>query len=245
MPDITGFEVIAKLKGKNETKNIPVIFVTGLTQKSNEEQGLLLGAADYIHKPFNAAIVKLRVQNQIQIVNQLQIIHHLSMTDALTDTANRRHFNIRLNQEWQRARRDNTNISLLLLDIDDFKQTNDEYGHVFGDAVLQSVAHNIKTCLKRSTDLAARWGGEEFAVLLPNTPLEGANIVAENIRTAIEDHEYPSSELKGLSTTISIGTNSIIPSQDISLTDFISDTDKALYRAKKLGKNRVCTLPFL
>ena len=243
MPDITGFEVIKELKEKDETKDIPVIFVTGLTQKEDEEQGLILGAADYIHKPFNAAIVKLRVQNQIQIVNQVRMIQHLSMTDSLTGAANRRHFNTRLNQEWQRALREESSISLILLDVDDFKKINDNYGHLFGDSVLQNVANNITICLKRSMDLSARWGGEEFAVLLPNTHLEGASLVAESIRTAIEKREYPNPELEGVDVTVSVGVNSIRPTPELLLYDFINDVDKALYRAKELGKNVVSVPP--
>ena len=241
MPGITGFEVISRLKDMEETKDIPVIFVTGLTQKADEEQGLILGAADYIHKPFNSAIVKLRVQNQMQIVNQMRVIQHLSMTDSLTDTSNRRHFNIRLDQEWHRALREGSTLGLVFLDLDDFKKINDTRGHLFGDLVLQNIAKNIKLCLKRPMDLIARWGGEEFAVLLPGTGLEGAVFVAEQIRASIENNEHFSPELLELSITVSLGVGSICPDEDSTLHDFINSVDKSLYLAKELGKNRVCT----
>ena len=240
MPEISGFEVIKELKEDDETSSIPVIFVTGLTQKADEEHGLTLGASDYIHKPFNASIVKLRVQNQMHIVNQMRMIQHLSMTDVLTNTSNRRHFNTRLNQEWNRAKRDGTNVSLLLLDVDDFKDINDRYGHLIGDIVLREIAENIKQCLKRSMDLVARWGGEEFAVLLPNTPVIGAEVVAEKIRYAIENHSYQSDDLEGVVVTISIGLNCIFPSKSSSVQDFINGADKALYQAKEYGKNQIC-----
>lgn len=240
MPEISGFDVIAKLKKNEDTKNIPVIFVTGLTQQADEEQGLILGASDYIHKPFNPAIVKLRVQNQMQIVNQVRMIHHLSMTDALTGTANRRHFNSRLNQEWQRAVRDSTAVSLLLLDVDDFKKVNDTHGHLFGDAVLQNIANNIKLCLKRPMDLIARWGGEEFAILLPNTHIEGAIYVAEGVRQAIERRDHPAPELGDVMVTVSIGASCVLPDMEKELMEFVNEADQALYRAKELGKNRVC-----
>ena len=240
MPGISGFDIIVELKNLEETMDIPVIFVTGLTNHDDEERGLNLGAADYIHKPYNPAVVKLRVQNQIQIVNQMKMIQHLSMTDPLTGTANRRHFNDRLDQEWYRAVREGNNIGLMLLDVDDFKCINDTYGHLFGDAVLQNIAHNIQLCLKRPMDLASRWGGEEFAVLLPNTSLEGAAVVAEQIRAAVALREYPAKELKGVPVTVSIGINSNFPDSNASLYDFINSVDKALYLAKQLGKNRVC-----
>ena len=246
MPGINGFQVITALKENDETKNIPVIFVTGKTQKEDEGHGLALGAADYITKPFDATIVRLRVRNQVQIVNQVKMIEHLSMTDSLTELANRRHFNIRLEQEWSRAKRDSLSTSLLIMDIDDFKKINDKYGHLFGDKVLKNVADNIKYSLKRSMDLLSRWGGEEFAVLLPNTTIKGAYYVAEDIRKTVERRDYPLNELDALDEklviTISIGINSLLPDMNSSLTDFIDIADKALYLAKEIGKNRICSM---
>ena len=240
MPNISGFDIISDLKKNEETQNIPVIFATGLTNHYDEERGLVLGAADYIHKPFKSALVKLRVQNQMQIVNQIRMIQHLSMTDPLTNIANRRHFNARLDQEWHRAMRDSSNLSLMLLDVDDFKSINDSYGHLYGDAVLQSIADIIKQCLKRPMDLLARWGGEEFAVLLPTTPLDGIATVAEDIRVAVEQHKFHHPKLYDINVTVSIGINSIIPTQEMLLYDFMNETDKALYQAKTLGKNMIC-----
>ena len=242
MPDLSGFDVIQSLKENEETKDIPVIFVTGQTDKTDEEMGLSLGAADYITKPFEAPIVKLRVKNQIQIVNQMRLIQHLSMTDVLTETSNRRQFNIRLNQEWHRAQREYSNISLLLADIDDFKKINDIHGHLYGDEVLRNVADNIKHSIKRPTDLVARWGGEEFAILLPSTTHEGALHVAEDIRLAVERRDYPSKDLEETYVTISVGVSSALPEKNSLLLDFVDVADKALYRAKSLGKNVVCAL---
>jgi len=238
MPDIDGFGVLATLKMQDDTKDIPVIFVTGLGQESDEEKGLSLGAVDYIVKPFNQTIVRLRVQCQMQVQNQMQRIRHLSITDALTGVANRMHFNDKINQEWVRAVRDKLPLSILLLDIDDFKKINDTYGHLSGDKVLKTIAELVKAMLQRSMDLMARWGGEEFAVLLPNTDLEGAAYVAERIRATVEEQDYQLAE-NSPTVTVSIGLNCIVPHQESTVFDFVSSADEALYKAKGEGKNRV------
>ena len=238
MPKMNGFEVMARLKAMQVTSTIPVIFVTGLSNAQDEEKGLALGAADYIHKPFSPAIVKLRVRNQMQIIDQLRIINHLSVTDTLTGLFNRRHFNTRLNYEWNRAIREKNPLSILMIDVDNFKNYNDTYGHLQGDIVLKSIANVLKQHLMRTTDMLARWGGEELAVLLPGTDLAGACIVAEKLRTAVESHQFMHN---GIATyiTISIGINCAAPWEHISNAKrFVDEADKALYQAKKTGKNK-------
>ena len=238
MPEMDGFEIIATLKGNHDTREIPVIFITGLGGPESEERGLALGAVDYIHKPFNPAIVKLRVRNQLQIVNQMRMINHLSITDTLTNTANRRHFNTRLNYEWQRSIRERTPLSLFLIDVDRFKNYNDTYGHLQGDVALRSIADSIGKRLYRTTDLLARWGGEEFAVLLPNTHAQGARIVAEDIRASIEKGVFPFGDIHTY-LTVSIGANCIVPGQQNCMDFFVQCADKALYDAKNSGRNKV------
>lgn len=233
MPGMSGFDVIAAIKEDEETRDIPVIFVTGLTESAEEEKGLKLGAADYIFKPFSPAIVKLRVRNQIRIVNQMRMIRQLSITDTLTGLSNRRHFNSRLEQEWNRSIREEIPISFLMIDIDNFKKINDTYGHLAGDTVLKNTADHIKDRLKRSMDLIARWGGEEFTALLPNTDLKGALSVAEEIRIAI-------AECSDIPSTICVGVNCVKPNTFSDISDFIMGADKALYQAKAAGKNKVC-----
>ena len=241
MPKMSGFDVIVALKGMRETSDIPVIFITGLGNTKDEEKGLVLGAADYIQKPFTSSIVKLRVRNQVKIINQMRMIQHLSVTDPLTNTANRRQFNTWLDQEWKRAIRHKCPLSLLMLDIDHFKVYNDNFGHLQGDKVLKSIANTIKGQLKRPRDLAARWGGEEFAVLLPDTNLTGASKVAEDIRISIEKSIIMFEDKTPTRVTASIGVSCIIPEQHSFIERFVSDADKALYRAKEAGRNRVVT----
>ena len=161
------------------------------------------------------------------------------MKDQLTGIPNRRGFDNRLELEWNRAIREKEAISLLMLDIDKFKNYNDSFGHQQGDAALITVAQTIKNSLNRSFDMAARWGGEEFAVLLPNTSLSGAQGVGERIRASVEKAFIPCTDPNGKHVTVSIGVCSLIPSKDFLISGFIELADNGLYKAKESGRNRV------
>jgi len=241
MPEMDGYEVLSILKNEEKTSGIPVIFITGLNDAKEEEKGLSLGAADYIGKPFTPSIVKLRVKNQIQIINYVQEIERMSKTDQLTGINNRRSFDNFLKAEWKTAARERTPISLLMVDIDYFKNYNDTYGHQQGDAALQTTARALSQILKRPRDFAARWGGEEFTVLLPNTSNSGALEIAEQIRASIERETIPLPGGGPTKITVSVGVDTLIPGQDgRNTTDrFISGADEALYKAKEEGRNRV------
>jgi len=242
MPEMDGYETLSELKTFEKTRKIPVIFITGLDSEKDEEKGLALDAADYIIKPFSSLIVKLRVRNQIQMINQLRTIEYLSMHDQLTQLPNRRSFDERLTMEWSQAIREQTPISILMTDLDKFKKFNDIYGHQQGDVVLQVVAKVFPQSLRRPGDFAARWGGEEFAVLLPNTPLTGALESAERLRADVEKAEIPCADGSILKITISIGVSSLLPTKDSSIINFLSSADKALYDAKQAGRNTVHSL---
>jgi diguanylate cyclase (GGDEF)-like protein len=239
MPDMSGFEVIQTLKGSDVTRRIPVIFITGLDSYKDEEKGLLLGAADYITKPFRVPIVKARVKTQLQMVEYIRAIERLGMMDALTELPNRRGFDKQIQSEWNRAKREKTPISVMIIDIDKFKVYNDTYGHAQGDVVLQYVAKAYKSTLKRPADYVARWGGEEFVILLPNTDMEGALIIAEQIRVNIEKLKIPYTDGTSQSVTVSIGVNCEVPPRYNPPAEFLSKADKALYEAKETGRNKV------
>jgi len=240
MPEMDGYAVISALKNAETTRDIPVVFITGLSNADDEEKGLNLGAADYISKPFSPAIVKLRVRNQIKMINQLRMIELLSLIDQLTSIPNRRGFDNRMDMEWIRAIRENTSISILLMDVDKFKVYNDTYGHQQGDRVLQAVAKTMTQSLHRPGDYAARWGGEEFIVLMPNTDLDGAMAIAEKIRRDVSNVVIPCEDGTETMVTVSIGVNSLTPQRAGSRDDFIAGADKALYNAKESGRNQVC-----
>jgi len=240
MPDMSGFEVLTQLKKSDLTSGIPVIFITGQDSKEDEIKGLTLGAVDYITKPFHNVIVEARIRTHMRIVEQMQIIERMSIMDELTELPNRRYFNDQLTREWGRAIRETASISLLIIDVDKFKMYNDTYGHPQGDALLQAVSGVFKQALKRPADFVARWGGEEFIMLMPGTDLDGAMEVAERIRAGVEETIIPSTDGTSTGTTVSIGVNCECPMINLPVAGFVSRADKALYAAKDSGRNKVC-----
>ncbi|MCL2230731.1 MAG: diguanylate cyclase [Treponema sp.] len=241
MPDMSGFEVLIKLKNAAETMNIPVIFITGLNNATDEEKGLSLGAVDYITKPFNQTIVKARIKAQLKMAHYIKTIEKLCMLDALTGLPNRRGFDTRIEAEWGRAFREKKPLGLIMLDIDNFKIYNDTYGHPQGDNLLQAIAEILNRTLNRSCDIAVRWGGEEFCILLPDTDLTGTYNIAEQIRTNVMETAVTCPTGKSPNLTVSLGACSKIPGENDLVTDYISEVDKLMYAAKKRGKNNTCT----
>jgi len=168
-------------------------------------------------------------------------LRQLSQQDGLTGVGNRRVFDKRLAEEWHRARRNSAPVSLLLLDIDQFKELNDTYGHQAGDEVLKVVASTAQETLKRPEDLLARYGGEEFAAILPSTGQDGAYRLAEDMRARIEALSIVIPDgPKDVRTTISLGVATLIPGPDHEAQDLVSIADHALYQAKRTGRNRTC-----
>jgi diguanylate cyclase (GGDEF)-like protein len=171
---------------------------------------------------------------------------HLSYFDGLTGIANRRYFEDIAGREWRRAAREESPISLMMVDIDFFKNYNDMYGHLAGDECLQKVAKTLKEHLKRPGDMVARYGGEEFVILLPDTDAKNATTLAEGLRRRIEKLgiEHAESFVSDV-VTISLGVACVLPNENISLSVLISNADRALYRAKKAGRNRVGTVDLM
>jgi two-component system chemotaxis family response regulator WspR len=153
--------------------------------------------------------------------------------------SNRRYLDQYLAAEWRRAKRDKTGVGFLMIDVDNFKAYNDTYGHVAGDEVLKRVAQTVESCLGRSPDLAARFGGEEFAVVVPGTSAGGLRLLAEKIRLAIEGLAIAHSGSASGVVTISIGAASRVPGASDAVTTLIEAADIGLYRAKRDGKNQV------
>ncbi len=239
MPGMDGYEVIAALKGDARTREIPVIFITSMDSANDEEKGLTLKAADYITKPFSPVNIRLRVRNHIQIISQMRTVEEMSLTDKLTGIPNRRSFDARLDIEWSKAVREQLPITLLMVDVDNFKIYNDTYGHQQGDAALQTVAQSFSRSVRRATDFFARWGGEEFAVLLTNVEYADALNLAESIRNEAAVSVIPGTSGGGSHITVRIGFNICVPTAKNLIADFIAGADASLYAAKLAGRNRV------
>ncbi len=239
MPGMDGYQTLKALKETQTAREIPVIFITALGGGEEEEKGLLLGAVDYIIKPFQPAIVLARIKIHLKIVRQRKLLENIALLDGLTEIPNHRSFTERFTQEWQRAMRSRLPLSLGILDVDHFKQYNDTYGHGQGDEVLKTVATMLTGELKRTTDFAARYGGEEFAMLMPATDARGAVKLAQKVCKAMESlgiEHAGSSASQWL--TVSIGGATLVPSLEQTERQLFENADKMLYEAKRKGRNQ-------
>lgn len=250
MPGMSGYEVCKTLKTDPAFHDIPVIFITGHADDDSELKGLEAGAVDFIGKPPKAPLVQARVRAHMQLKLATDALRRSANSDPLTGLANRRVFEQVLEREWDRGRRAGSPVSLLMVDIDHFKQFNDTLGHPEGDRCLTLVAHLIQRLAQRPADEVARIGGEEFVVLLPETDQDGAMYVAQRIVEGVAAMAiaHPASPVAPV-TTVSVGAASIlrIPVTDRSSndgqpvlgpTDLVRAADKALYGAKYAGRNR-------
>lgn len=239
MPEMTGHVVIQALKQDDETRRIPVIFISALDSPADEERGLDLGAVDYITKPFHPSIVRKRVRNHLQSVHQRNLLENLAMIDSLTEIANRRRYDEALETEWRRGTRTGGPLSLMIVDVDHFKAYNDRLGHAQGDDILRRIARTLRVFVRRPGDLVARYGGEEFVMLLPNVEAEAALGIANEIRIAVETLQlpHPASPV-GPWVTISLGGTTMVPHEGAIDPEFFKQADKALYAAKEAGRNR-------
>ncbi len=240
MPEMDGYQVCRELKNNAITNHIPIIFVTAMDAVEDQKKGLSLGAVDYITKPFDADIVKVRVRNHMNLKVKTDMLEDMSHVDGLTQVANRRNFDRSLQRELKRLERSGKPLGLVMLDIDYFKPFNDHYGHGKGDECLIKVAAALQQVIKRPGDLLARYGGEEFAAILPETDAEGVARVAEAMRAAVEaiDVEHGYSQVAD-HVTISVGCCAQIVTAETTAEQLLNRADTALYAAKRQGRNRV------
>ncbi|RYZ98618.1 MAG: response regulator, partial [Moraxellaceae bacterium] len=225
---------------------IPIIFVTGRNEDESYREGIEAGGDDYLIKPVSSMIIKAKIRAMERIaemrdqLNQLNAeLEALSQLDSLTQIYNRRTFNEMAQQQWLMVTRQQTPISLLMIDVDHFKLFNDHYGHPAGDVCLKKVTQAIRECLHRPFDLLGRYGGEEFIVLLPETDSSGAMRVAQSINKALETlalrHDVSPTHHH---VTVSVGGASCTRAISYSLEELIKRADRALYKAKHSGRNR-------
>lgn len=259
MPDADGMMVVRYFRSHPSLKNIPVIVLSGKENPTDKSEAFSNGASDYLIKPPDQIELIARIkahsrsfmaqQQRDQAFHELRELQkqleqknveleRLSSIDGLTGIPNRRSFDEYFAKEWQRAVREENHLALLLIDIDFFKKYNDGYGHQGGDDCLQKVASQLARPTRRSSDLTARYGGEEFVVVLPNTDLDGAMRIAEEMRLSVEKlalkHEF--SDVAKI-VSISLGAASVIPNNHKNSADLIAEADRALYQAKESGRN--------
>lgn len=240
MPGMDGYAVCRHLKQDPDLSQVPVIFTTGLNHTDDEVQGFAVGAVDYVTKPIQPIALRSRVRNHIELKRMRDQFADLAMTDPLTGLGNRRMLEQLMPSEIRRLARQGEWLSFVMIDVDCFKQFNDEYGHPEGDRCLRVVATTLVETLSRSHDVCLRYGGEEFACILPETDASGALHIAEQIRQRIEGLAIPNkaSTVRPL-VTVSLGIASGICGAESTPERWIAAADEALYQAKHFGRNKV------
>lgn len=237
---MNGYQLCDHLKQEAALSEVPVIFTTGLNDTEDEVRGFAAGAVDYVTKPIQPIALRSRVGTHLELKRMRDQLANLAMTDALTGLGNRRMLEQLLKSELRRLARTSDWLSFLMLDVDCFKQFNDEYGHPMGDQCLQMVATAMQGAAGRSPDVCLRYGGEEFACILPGTDHGGALHVAEAIRTKIKDLAIPNIHSKvGPVVTVSVGVASGHALPDLSMDLWILTADTMLYEAKRGGRDQV------
>ena len=239
MADMDGYEVCEKLQSNPDTKDIPIIFITAKTDENSIKKAYDIGGSDYVTKPFLPKELLAKVKKELQIKELIQELQLLASTDPMTKLYNRRYFFKISQHSFDLLKREKQNLSIIMLDIDKFKNINDTYGHSIGDEVIVHLANQI-IMHQRKSDISARFGGEEFVILLPNTSLYGANIVAENLRKSVEESQININKNRTIQYTISLGVVQIDIQNNQTVENGIQEADNLLYKAKNNGRNKVC-----
>ncbi|MEL7565007.1 MAG: diguanylate cyclase [Dehalobacterium sp.] len=256
MPEMDGYQVCQLLKSNYLLKDIPVIFLSSNTEAFDKIKAFEVGGADYISKPFDFEELNARVGLQLrlrqyqieleeknielqktlrQLEDAVKKLEEMAVTDFLTQLSNRRGIIEILKKETARSKRWKKDLSLIIGDIDHFKQINDTYGHECGDFVLEKIAVLLKSSV-RSGDHVARWGGEEFLLVLVETGCSGAMVLAEKIRSKIESITFTYQE-NPISVSMTFGVTEFNP--NLGIFENVANADQALYEGKKSGRNRV------
>jgi diguanylate cyclase (GGDEF)-like protein len=240
MRGMDGFQVLQALKDDVNLQDIPVIFISATASMEDRVRAIDHGAIDFVAKPFEVVELKARVRSALRIHQMVKMLAQKAQVDGLTGLWNRTYFDRRLHQEVSEAVRHGRSVSLVMCDVDGFKRLNDDCGHPFGDAVLERVARILQG--GRSSDIACRYGGEEFGIILPNTMGTEAVDVAERYRVAIEAETWPGPSGRVITASFGVSDLSLLAGSQGS-EDLIASADAALYRAKMNGRNRIEVAP--
>ncbi|MFC1685002.1 diguanylate cyclase [Pseudomonadota bacterium] len=266
MQGMDGVDACRRIRETEAHADTPIIMVSAISDVALLEEAFDAGATDYVEKPVNKIELLARMRSALRLKEEMdrrkqheallmnltaqlkeanEALRALTISDGLTGVANRRRFDEYIQHEWNRAQRTGLPLSLLMIDIDDFKAYNDTYGHQAGDDCLKQVAEAINRALHRPADLVARYGGEEFAVVLPDTDEAGAVELANSLREVVAGLGVAHRASRAAEyVTISLGVASQVPSQGQCFPELINMADQALYQAKHQGRNRVVYLPF-
>jgi|CXWL01.1.fsa_nt_gi diguanylate cyclase (GGDEF)-like protein len=237
MPDMDGLEVCRRLRADEATRRIPVIFVSALDRSENQTEGFKAGAVDYVTKPISIPVLRARVQTHLELKAARDLLERKATVDTLTGIANRRRFEEVLKEEWRRLSRSSTRLTVALADIDHFKAFNDLQGHAGGDACLKAVAQALSESWRRPAELVARYGGDEFALILPEVDWAGAKgFVLRSLKAVA------AIDLAGLrgpgAVSLSIGAVTLVPSFRHSMEGTLLAADQGLYKAKENGRGQ-------
>jgi two-component system chemotaxis family response regulator WspR len=263
MPGIDGLSLVQHYRANSATKDIPIIVLSTKEDPTVKSEAFARGASDYLVKLPDSIELIARIRhhsksyiNQVQRDEAYRALHEsqrklleinielerLTNVDGLTGLSNRRYYNEHLATQWKLAIREQNPLSVLMIDVDDFKRYNDTYGHLKGDEVLKGIAEAMQKSFRRPTDLAARFGGEEFVAVLPGTPLAALQTLGETLLRNVADLKIPHrAATVGGQVTVSVGGASVVPQREDSFLQLIETADQALYEAKRAGKNRVVT----
>ena len=261
MPGVDGLALVAQYHAHPGTRDIPVIVLSSKDDPTVKSECFAAEVSDYLVKlpdrieliarirHHHRAYLNLRQrdaayralsESQHKLIEMNLVLQRLSHVDGLTGISNRRYLDEYLEMEWRRSARELGEFALLMIDVDYFKAYNDAFGHLAGDEVLRRVAHAVRDCLHRPADLAARFGGEEFVVVLPGTGADGARVVGERIRARVRElalaHDAPGA---GPVVTASVGGAAVMPVRGMQATGLLAVADQAMYTAKHAGKDRV------
>lgn len=243
MPEENGFQLMAKLKAHPLLSKIPVIFITGLQDAEDEEKGLMMGACDYIQKPFNTGIVRARVNTQLEIVRQRELLQRFALFDSLTELPNRRKWQQDSIDYWLSSKNAQSPMVYGMVDVDHFKKYNDYYGHQQGDVVLRKIANSIRRTLFEYGGEIFRCGGEEFYFYFPKDLNQSTDATLDACLNSVKKLAIPHQENDASEyISVSIGAVQLIPNDDTSIEEVMDKADERLYNVKNTTRNAVSFL---
>ena len=235
--------MIKHFRNAPTTRNTPIVLLAGAAQEPIAIRGLALGAVDFISKPLSPLVLAARVQRHLDLKQERDTLAHHSGIDEVSGVASLSHFDAHADREWRRALRHHSKVSVAVIDIDHFRAYNERHGYIAGDEVLRRLAGALADEIRRPSDLLARYQGDQFVALLPDTDGTGAAHVAERLLNRVRDLKLPHAENEGGHVSVSIGLATLEPKSRDGLPEFLSLAAEALVSAKHSGRNRLKTLP--